>query len=352
MKIAILNNLYYPFNRGGAESVIREMISRLKKNGHEVFLITTKPFQEIAPENTNLRCYHLDSDYHRLAEMALINKLFWHASNLFRMKNPRKIKRILTEENPDLVMTHNLMGLGFKTPLVIKKLGIKHEHYLHDIQLLHPSGLLIFGQEKILNSSAAKLYQLFTRRFFAKVDIIFSPSSWLSDQHKKFGFFKNTPVNIKTLIEYPEASGITNQNREKNHFLFVGQVEHHKGIILLIEAFKKALAVNPNLKLSIVGDGHLLEKAKEAAQNQEKIFFLGRLESQAVAEQMSKSSCLIIPSLCYENSPMTIHEAHQQNLPIIAARIGGIPEALSQTDILFTPGSEDDLVDKIISQAG
>jgi hypothetical protein len=92
------------------------MISRLKEDGHEVFLVTTKPHQEPVPENSNPRCYHLDSDYYRLAEMSLAAKLVWHAANLFRMKNPRKIKRILTEEKPDLVMTHNLMGLVFKVP--------------------------------------------------------------------------------------------------------------------------------------------------------------------------------------------------------------------------------------------
>lgn len=350
MKIAILNNLYYPFNRGGAESVIREMICDLKENSHEVFLITTKPRQESAPENNDLRCYYLDSDYYHLAEMPLINKLIWHAANLLRMKVPRQIKRILAEEKPDLVMTHNLMGLGFKTPLVIKRLGIRHEHYLHDIQLLHPSGLLIFGQEKILNNPAAKLYQFFTRRFFAGTDTIFSPSKWLLDQHRQSGFFKNKPANVKSLVKNKENLNIVSRDKKKNRFLFVGQIENHKGIMLLLKTFKKILAVKPDLQLFVVGDGRLLEKAQQKTKDVSQIFFLGRLDSHAVADQMAKSSCLIIPSLCYENSPMTIYEAHRYGLPIIAAHIGGIPEALNQADILFAPGNENDLAQKILSQ--
>ena len=167
MKIAIANNLYYPFNRGGAEAVVKTMVTDLKSDGHEVFLITTKPKKSSDTVNQDLKIYQLPSDYYNLAGMPLIKKIAWHFNNLFSYRNTNKITKILAQEKPDLIMTHNLMGLGFRLPIAIRKLKIKHEHYLHDIQLLHPSGLIMLGDENIINSRASKFYQYFTRHFFA-----------------------------------------------------------------------------------------------------------------------------------------------------------------------------------------
>ena len=50
---------------------------------------------------------------------------------------------------------------------------------------------------------------------------------------------------------------------------------------------------------------------------------------------------LIVPSLWEENSPLVIHEASSAKLPVIASRIGGLPEIVSPAHggILFEPGS-------------
>ena len=58
---------------------------------------------------------------------------------------------------------------------------------------------------------------------------------------------------------------------------------------------------------------------------------------------MSESDYLIIPSLCYENAPMTIYEAHSAGLPVLAASIGGIPEIINKNDKLFKAGDISDL---------
>ena len=47
MKICLINNLYKPFNRGGAEKVAETIVDGLIKAGHEVFIISTKPRGEL-----------------------------------------------------------------------------------------------------------------------------------------------------------------------------------------------------------------------------------------------------------------------------------------------------------------
>ncbi len=345
MKIALANNLYYPFNRGGAETVVKKMITDLKSQGHDVFLISTKRSSDATPVNTDLKIYYLNSLYLDLASIPPYQRVFWHLTNIFSLKNAKTFKNILEIEKPNLVITHNLMGLGYLLPSVIKNLKIPHIHYLHDIQLLYPTGLMMLGSEKIVDGFSAKIYQMFTRSLFASPLKIISPSSWLLEQHRQRGFFHDSKIEIKKLNENER---VVKNSKIKKNFLFVGQIEYHKGIILLIKAFLMALGNNHDLSLKIIGDGALLSEAKTLANENTQIKFLGRLESSEVNEIMKNSDCLIIPSLCYENAPMTILEAHNADLSVLAANIGGIPELMNINDILFNPGDIIDLKEKII----
>lgn len=357
MKIALFNNLYYPYNRGGAETVVEKMIADLRAQNHKVILFTLRP-KDDAEINTNagdetngLKIYRFASDYSRLAEFTRAKKLFWHLSDTFSKRKIKAIKKILITEKPELVITHNLMGLGLRLPQTLKKMNIRHEHYLHDIQLLHPSGLMMLGKEQIIDSPSAKIYQYFTRLFFGSPEKVFSPSNWLLKEHRKRGFFKDSAGEVKrpALAEDEKAIGERKSNpRPNKNFLFVGQIEDHKGVKLLLQAFQEALKIKPEMNLTVVGDGSLLGEAKKIAGGDERIKFRGRLDGAEIKSLMAAGGYLIVPSLCYENSPTTIYEAHSVGLTVLAADIGGIPEIINADDRLFKPGDKDDLVKNIL----
>lgn len=363
MKIALLNNLYSPYNRGGAETVVKKMISDLKSQGHEVFLLTTQPKNKslrlaTPDENANLKIYYFPSHYYSLTSFSARHKIIWHFANLFSYKKTAAIKKVLLNEKPELVISHNLMGLGFLLPQALKKLGIRHEHYLHDIQLLYPSGLMLLGKEKIIDGFSAKIYQFFTRTFFASPAKIISPSSWLLEQHRQRGFFKDSKIEIKNLSQSIEKAEQTEKAEQmvsiktetNNNYIFVGQIEEHKGIIFLLNTFLNVLKTKPEFTLKVIGDGSLLTEAKKISAGYEQIEFFGRLQAEEIKNLMRLSDCLIVPSLCYENSPMTISEAHTSGLKVLAASIGGIPEIINNNDKLFKPGDERDLMNKILDQ--
>jgi glycosyltransferase involved in cell wall biosynthesis len=60
---------------------------------------------------------------------------------------------------------------------------------------------------------------------------------------------------------------------------------------------------------------------------------------------------LVVPSLWFETYPMVIGEAMSHGLPVIASRIGGLPEIVENgvTGLLFEPGDHQDLAAKIRS---
>ena len=68
-----------------------------------------------------------------------------------------------------------------------------------------------------------------------------------------------------------------------------------------------------------------------------------------IAVALSEIDVLVIPSVWPENSPLVLQEAFLAGVPVIASRIGGIPEMLpdGRGGLLFKPGSADDLATAI-----
>ncbi len=362
MKIALINNLYKPFNRGGAETVVELMAEGLNQAGHQVFIITTKPyFKKFSIFNFQFSIYHINSLYYYLHKTPKFLRIFWHVIDMLDLGSYWQVKSILKKEKPDMVITHNLKGVGYLIPLAVKQLKIKHCHYLHDIQLIHPSGLMICGQEEKINTWWAKMYQAICRRLFDSPEVVLSPSRWLLNFHEQKKFF---PLSKKVVLANPTSpqtlsllrrgqparfalrskAGGGEVKREKPFcFLFVGQIEYHKGILLLLDAFKNL--EEKNCELLIVGTGSLLDEAQKLARENNKIKFLGW---KNIDEMWQSAHCLIVPSLCYENSPTVIIKALVAGLPIIASDLGGVQELLVDGGgILFKPGDMVELKNKM-----
>ncbi len=342
MKICLINNLYKPYVRGGAEKIVEAVSLELERQGHQVFIISTKPRKR---EVTGLDqgVFRINSLYFNLSNIPRFFRLFWHFYDLFNLINALKVWKILKKEKPNLVITNNLKGIGMLTPFVIKKQKIKHIHILHDIQLLHPSGLMMAGEEAKINSFFSRTYQAICRKLLVSPCRIVSPSEWLLVEHLKKGFFKKS--DYKVLFNPLMGEKMRDKKRAKgDNFLFVGQIEEHKGIGLLVSAFAR----NPNLTIDVIGDGADYSYFKKRGEKYPNIKFWGRLDSERVRTMMRSAHCLIVPSICYENSPTVVYEAASEALPVLASSLGGTKELVEEVGgVLFSPNLERDLEDKI-----
>jgi len=347
MKIGLLHNLTGSWSRGGAETIVERQAMELSAQGHQIFLISTRPRKTSEPVDDLWPTYYLPSYFYNLNKLPTVLRLFWHALNFLAYQKYRKILKILKTEKPDLIITHNLMGLGWLAPLAIRRLKIKQEHYLHDLQLLHPSGLLIWGKEKKLNSCLARFYRYLTRQLIASPEKIISPSNWLLTLHQQYHFFPNSQTTVKKFFWPTTIIPTKTKMPTTPHFLFIGQIEKQKGVFLLLEAFQKLTDQNLTLTLAIRGGGDQLALAKKVAAPDKRINFLGPLSYLETEKIKAEADYLIVPSLCYENSPTVIYGAHASGLCVIAAAIGGIPELLKPGDYSFIPGSVEDLKKQI-----
>jgi len=355
MKIAVISNLYSPYERGGAEKVVKSIANELKKD-NQVLIITTKPFEnfkslkieKIQKNNLEifrffpLNIFYYLNDYTHNA----IVRLMWHFFNLFNPHSYFLIKKILKSEKPDLIVSHNLMGLGFLIPKAIEKLKLKWIHVIHDVQLAVPSGLIIKGREKdfVVSGFLTKLYSKINKKIFGSPRKIVSPSKWLLNFYDKKGFFPNSQ---KQVLPNPVSFEIKEQARfdfEKPlNLFFVGQIQEHKGIIFLIKSLKQ---LDLEFKLIIVGSGTKEIELKSLIFNDNRFKFLGKVNSNEIKQLFVKTDYLIVPSLCYENSPTVIYEAFSQAIPVIAANIGGVAELVREgkTGFVFEPANKESLL--------
>ncbi len=340
--------------------MVESVAEGLFKEGHEVVVISTKPiFSRFKIQDLRFKIYFIKGIYFNLGVLPKFLRLFWHLLDMFDLGSYLRVRSILKREKPVIVMTHNLKGIGYLIPLAVKLSGIKHIHTLHDIQLIHPSGLLIYGQEKKIDGLFARMYACVCRWLFSSPSIVISPSKWLLAMHEERGFFKNSK---KVVLPNP-ASPLTSllirrgEKGERFQFLYVGQIEEHKGVLFLIKAFRKINApfnkggVGGFLgcELTIVGNGTKLDIAKKLANGADNIKFLGKKNKDEVASLMREADCLIVPSLCYENSPTVIYESFSAGLPVLASDLGGVQELLSGgAGILFRSGDKSDLRDKMM----
>lgn len=348
MKIAVITNLYPPISRGGAEKVAQRIVGELVKRGHDVVVISTMPMSAGAtiPEIREtlgetvyrffpLNLYHVLNDYRHSYWVRFI----WHAVDLFSKFSLRRVEAILRAEKPEVVLTHNLKGIGLRVPQAIRVLGLPWIHTVHDVQLSVPSGLLIYQHEmNWFEKIMRRPYEVIVRRAMGTPDLVISPSKFLADFYKERGFFLKTTVKV-TPNPAPELRHILRGERAPGplRLLYAGQLERHKGILELLEAVN---LLEIPFELHIAGEGTLAPLIQERSKNDSRVLYHGYISLVSLEQIFEIVDVLVVPSRCYENSPTVIYEALKAGVPIIASDIGGVGELIRQGEngYLVEPG--------------
>ncbi|MFC1850500.1 glycosyltransferase family 4 protein [candidate division CSSED10-310 bacterium] len=131
---------------------------------------------------------------------------------------------------------------------------------------------------------------------------------------------------------------------------FIGTPVFHKGVHILVEAYEKAAL--KDCCLTIYGDTGIFPiysaSLKEMSQDST-VIYAGPFENSKIARILSTVDVLVVPSLWFENSPLTIHEAFQAGVPVITSDLGGMAELVQEgiNGLLFRVGDVNDLADKI-----
>lgn len=142
-----------------------------------------------------------------------------------------------------------------------------------------------------------------------------------------------------------------NVERSPNHIICVGRLRKVKGQDVLLKAFKNVRAVR-DTKLHLVGAGEELETLVRMAHElgvSDHVYFHGALSGAEVFRQMASCAMTIVPSR-EESFGLVIVESFAVSTPVIASRVGGIPEIVrdGEDGILVPPEDPEALANAMI----
>jgi glycosyltransferase involved in cell wall biosynthesis len=154
-------------------------------------------------------------------------------------------------------------------------------------------------------------------------------------------------IDLSRLPPLTDKSGESRETR----VICVGRLSAEKGQLGLVEAFAKAHAANPRLRLTLVGDGPT--RARVAARIEELaighlVEMTGSLPEDETLKRIAASDILVLASFM-EGIPLVLMEAMALRVPVIAPRVAGIPELVEDkvTGLMFHPGDWHDLTRKL-----
>ncbi len=147
-------------------------------------------------------------------------------------------------------------------------------------------------------------------------------------------------------------------NKMKNDIIRIFHIscfeEASKNMSGILRAFAKALETNKNMELLMIGDGADLEATKSIAKSlglHDKVIFTGVLEGKELIDTINTCKFSVLFSH-YETFAIVIAESLAAEKPVIATRVGAIPEVLPEEfGILIDDNDEKALTAAILSMA-
>jgi glycosyltransferase involved in cell wall biosynthesis len=159
------------------------------------------------------------------------------------------------------------------------------------------------------------------------------------------------PVDVfPAFMDLEPFLGPTQPLPERPQALFVGVLELYKNVDGLAEAWRLAGPAVPSARLRLVGSGTRPDVVKRlVADLPEQTTWTNRLETTEVAVALDASTALVLPSRS-EGMGRVVVEALCRGRPVVATRVGGIPDLVrdGENGLLVEPGDTAGLADALI----
>jgi glycosyltransferase involved in cell wall biosynthesis len=217
-------------------------------------------------------------------------------------------------------------------------------------------GLPVTGAH-IVGSIVDKMYSRIKSRYrnakewSYEADEVIVASRFLAELFKSNGWDRDIRI-IPHSIDYSNVKRIRSEPSSTTTFSFIGSIAFHKGVHVLIEAFRKV--PNSNIRLKIFGASardqlEYFRMVETQAKGDDRIEFMGTFKIDELPEIMKDTSIMVIPSTYYENYPLVLLISLAYNVPAIVSNIGGMPELIKENlnGFLFEMGNYEALANVI-----
>jgi glycosyltransferase involved in cell wall biosynthesis len=352
LRIASLTTFYPPYNFGGDGIDVQRTARALARRGHEVTVIhsrdafrtfTDRPVTPV--DDPDVEVIGLESRFPKLASLLThqLGRPVVHARTLAALDRARRFDVVLLN-NVSLVGGPGLLRFGQDAI----RLYIAHEHWL-----VCPTHVLWRYTSEPCNTRDCLRCVLRQRRppqlwrytgslerALRHVHAFLARSEFSRAKHEAYGFPREMDV-LPNFVPLSDPPGDGPSPHPRPFFLFAGRLEALKGVDDVILAHPHDAASD----LLIAGDGNHGPALRALAAGHPRVHFLGTLSHARLAAYYQHALATIVPSLCYETFGLVVAEAFSHGTPVIARRLGPLPELVDAARAGELFGTRDELVE-------
>jgi len=325
---------------GGEDVMFDHITAMLERRGHRV-LTFMRHSKEIKTGSAKLKAFF---------------------SSLHNFRSARALARLLASERPEIAHIHNLYPLISPAVLpVCRRFGVPVVMRIPDYRFSCPTNWHFNGKVceacsdgrewwcllKNCRNNLGESFAYAARSFWARrrglfrkfVDWYVPPSRFVRERMIQSGFPEERIVVIPNMTMLPDRQADPYRGA---YAAYVGRVSPEKGPALIVEAARRT-----GIPVRIAGDWSRMPELVESAPPNVK--FLGQVDRRGVAELLQGARFAVVPTLGWEAFGIASVEAMSYGLPVIASRVGGIPEVVKHgvCGLLFRPGDLDELAGRM-----
>ncbi|HUG40851.1 MAG TPA: glycosyltransferase family 4 protein [Longimicrobiales bacterium] len=334
--VVVVHNRYR--ESGGEDTVFEQETALLRARGHRVVALSES-----------------NDSIGSMSVVRLTGALLWNRAAA------RRVSEAVTSSGAGLVHFHNTFPLVSPAAYyAARRAGAAVVQTLHNYRLICPGTMLMrdgkpceacvgaplawrgalhgcYRNSRLQSAGAAamvgahRLAGTWTR----EVDAYIALTPFARDRFVDGGL---PPERVHVRPNFlPHDPGIG--EHDGDYALFVGRLDEQKGVRTLMDAWRR---LDGGIPLRVIGEGDL---GRDRFGEIPGVEWAGRVDRPAVLAAMKRARALVLPSVSYENFPMTVVEAFATGLPVIASRIGGIPQIVEHevTGLTFDVGSPEAL---------
>jgi glycosyltransferase involved in cell wall biosynthesis len=320
MRIALVATLLPADRRGGAEAYVENAALSLAER-HDVHVYAGSAGRvDGVPTIRIPRLPPLDQ-----AERPIPYRLVWHARDQWLPSVHFALSRELKRWRPDIVMTHHPQGLSAAVFTAIAQREIPHVHTAHDLNLLCARTSMTKDGEYCGGQCASCLVQRRIRTAALRLNIarLMCVSDYISMRHVEAGAVQAEQAEVIRLGAAPGTKRVRRLEGAGLRIGFIGTLSAHKGILTLLEAFRRAPA---HWRLLVAGAGKLEDVVRDEAEGDSRIGYLGHVEGEQKDAFFDALDFLVVPSEWEEPATFVALEAAIRGLPALVSDRGGLPE--------------------------
>jgi glycosyltransferase involved in cell wall biosynthesis len=365
MKILTCNK--FNFLAGGTERYLFDLKKNLEKNGNKVITFSGKNSRNLPSPYS--KYFVSQKDFNNCKQKGIIYNLKLSLDLIYSFSAQRKIARLIDGFRPDLAHIHNIYyHMSSSILCLLKKKKIPTVMTIHDYKIICPNYSLFTNNQycqkcrrykyfnavkyRCIKNSYLKSFLACLEMYFCKItkiytkniDLFIAPSRFVKKRLIDFGIKKDKITYLPHAINLKKFDSGYNKG---HYILYFGNLTYKKGVQVLL----KAAQYIPTTAVKIAGSGPYQKNLKNLVKTYrlKNVGFLGYKKNNELAGIVKNSYLVIIPSLWPEASSLVTYEASKASKPILASKIGALPEIITdnKTGILFSPNNHRELAEKI-----